>query len=87
MNVGLAAVMVVFTGLGTWWGWRLASVALWTGTGPKWHRREGTSRRRHRRSVKIREQFWRIGVTGFWGMAGAGLAYVLMVYGPLSSYR
>ena len=84
MNIGVPVVMAVFSGLGTWWGWRLASVALWTGTAPKWRRKQGVGRREHRRRVKIRQQLWRLSVTGFWGGVGAALGYVLLTVGPFN---
>lgn len=87
MNLAVPVVMTVFTSLGTWWGWRVASVALWTGTGPKWRRREGVGRRQHRRRVKLRRELWRLGVTGFWGSVGAAVGYVMLHYGPFASYR
>ncbi len=84
MNVAVPVVMVVFTSLGSWWGWRSASVALWTGTGPKWRRREGVGRRQHHRRVRMRRQLWRLSVTGFWGGIGAAVGWLMLTYGPLN---
>jgi hypothetical protein len=84
VNIGVMAVHLVLTGLGMWWGWRMASVALWTGTAPKWRRKSGVGRREHKRRVKYRQQFWRLSVVAFWGGVGYAISYVLLTVGPFN---
>lgn len=87
MSLVTLVTMVLFTSLGAIFGWRWASVALWTDTAPKWHRPHGVGRRQHRRRVKIRRQFWRLYITGLWSVGGAGVGVLMLYFGPFSWYR
>ena len=67
--------LTLFSCLGAWWGWKVASVRLHTGTGPKWKRPVDVDRRVHAHRFRQRRQLWRLGYTGLWTTAGAVLGY------------
>jgi hypothetical protein len=69
------SMMVLFTCLGAWWGWKVASVRLLTGTEPRWKRRATVERRVHARRVRYRRQLWRLGYTGLWAAGGAFVGF------------
>ena len=69
------SIMALFAGLGAWWGWKLASVRLQTGSGPKWRRPADVGRRVHAHRVRLRQRLWRLGYTGMWSAFGAAGGY------------
>ena len=81
------SMMVVFAAVGAWWGWKVASVRLQTGTGPRWKRRADVRRRVHARRVRHRQQLWRLGYTGMCTALGAGVGYCMpWVVGVLGGF-
>ena len=85
------SMMVLFAGLGTWWGWKVASVRLLTGAGPKWKRPVDVGRRVHAHRVRRRRQLWRLGYTSMATVLGAVAGYWIfwffwVVRGFLSDY-
>jgi hypothetical protein len=69
------SLMTLFACLGAWWGWKVASVRLHTGAGPKWKRPVDVGRRIHAHRMRRRQQLWRLGYTGLWTAAGAAGGY------------
>jgi len=81
------SMMTLFACLGAWWGWRVASMRLDTGTGPTWKRPADVGRRVHAHRVRRRRQLWRFGYTGAWTTIGAVFGYwVLWFVGALGGF-
>ena len=85
------SMMALFACLGTWWGWKSASVRLHTGTGPKWKRRPDVGRRVHAHRVRRRRQLWRLSYAGVCTILGAVAGYSIFWFfwvlrGFLSNY-
>ena len=81
------SMMALFACLGAWWGWKVATVRLQTGTGPSWKRPADVGRRVHAHRVRRRRQFWRLSYTGIWTAMGAFCGYwMLWLVGVLGGF-
>ncbi len=81
------SMMSLFACLGGWWGWKVASVRLHTGTGPKWRRPADVDRRLHVHRVRRWRQLWRLAYTAKWILLGAAGGYgVLWAVGVVRGF-
>lgn len=81
------SMMTLFACLGAWWGWKVATVRLQTGTGPSWKRPADVGRRVHAHRVRRRRRLWRLSYTGIWTAIGAFCGYwMLWIVGMLGGF-
>lgn len=83
MSVPTLAFLLVFGSAGFYFGWRYTSIAILSGTAPRWRRPVGVGRREHARFVRRRQRLWRLAVTGICTFLGASVGYVAMMFAPM----
>ena len=83
MSIPTLAFLLVFGSVGAYFGWRYTSVAIRSGTAPRWRRPVGVGRRDHARSVRRRRRLWQFTVTAILTFIGASFGYVMMMFAPM----
>jgi TRAP-type C4-dicarboxylate transport system permease small subunit len=83
VSVVTLAFVFVFASVGAWFGWRYASMAIHTGTAPRWRRPVGVGRRDHARSVRRRRRTWRLSITAVAAGLGASVGFVAKMLAPI----
>jgi hypothetical protein len=83
VSLATLGFLFVFGSIGAWFGWRYTSVAIHSGTAPRWRRPVGVGRREHARSVRRRRRLWQFTFTVACTVVGAGLGYVAMMFAPI----
>jgi TRAP-type C4-dicarboxylate transport system permease small subunit len=83
LSIVTLSFVLVFASVGAWFGWRYASMAIHTGTAPRWRRPVGVGRRDHARSVRRRRKMWRLSVTLVAAGVGAGVGFVAKMLAPI----
>jgi TRAP-type C4-dicarboxylate transport system permease small subunit len=83
LSIVTLSFVFVFGCVGAWFGWRYASMAIHTGTAPRWRRPVGVGRRDHARSVRRRRKTWRVVVTLVCFGLGGGAGFVAKMLAPI----
>ncbi len=83
MSIVTLPFVLVFGLVGAWFGWRYATIAIHTGTAPRWRRSVGVGRRDHARTVRQRRRMWRLVVTLLGAGMGGVVGFVAKMLAPM----